>query len=312
MGKKVLILLAALLSAFCLDAQIVDFGLGAGYSLANEALHMKGASTSILMGPNHGFYLEPQVDFNIGKGFSVRTGLQFRKGGSDLFLDLEKLSVNLNQIALDLQDGNRELVEYLREHPEMVNKDLTADKVEEYVNDYEKYTAETLETLKNTDITLNVDRYALTLPIVIRYTTGRLSVHAGVNLNCMVIDKVDFLAHMPGGTVYSGKDAAGYLPYLHYALTRMPPASENAVMGINKFYRLDFAHEFTVGLQAGVDFAVTDWMSLKFNYIHGLSSEIKHPWTDLFTLYERAWQFGLVYHFHFKNKKKNDAPVPDL
>ena len=99
MGKKVLILLAALLSAFCLDAQIVDFGLGAGYSLGNEALHMKGASTSILMGPNHGFYLEPQVDFNIGKGFSVRTGLQFRKGGSDLFLDLEKLSVNLNQIA---------------------------------------------------------------------------------------------------------------------------------------------------------------------------------------------------------------------
>ena len=74
-------------------------------------------------------------------------------------------------------------------------------------------------------------------------------------------------------------------------------------MSAKKFYALDIANEFTVGLQFGMEYAITDWVSLQLSYLHGLRSDIKAPWTDLCTLGDRAFQAGLVYHFHLKKRK---------
>lgn len=302
MKKMFAAALAAFLIPLALHAQVVDFGLAAGYSMNNEALRLKGTTTTTWLGVNHGFYAGPQLDFNLGKGFSIRTGFNLRKGGSDLFLDLEKLAVNFNQIALDVENGNQLLFDYLKENPELDLGGITSQELMDGIDTYHDYVDKAVETLKGCDIKANVDRYSLNFPVLFRYTAHRLSVSAGVNLNVMLWNKVDLAANLPGGMVYSGQDMKKILPYAHLVLTLTPPSEKNPTMTPERFYTLDVANRFTVGLQFGVEYAITDWISLHLSYMHGLSSEITKPWTDVVTLRDRAIQVGAVYHFHFKKK----------
>ena len=286
------------------EAQVVYFGIAGGYSLNNEALRLKGASTVTWLGVNHGFYAGPQLDFNLGKDFSIRTGLYFRKAGSDMRLDLEKLVVNLSQVSTDLEFGNRALFDYLQENPDLEIRDgLKASDLLDGIDTYHEYVEKAVETLKGTDVRAKADRYNLVLPVLLRYTYGRLSFSAGVNLNLMVLNRFKLTANMPAGLVYSGKDLEPFLPYAHLVISGVPPTTENPKMSPDGFYKLDIAHEFTVGLQVGIDYAISDWISLQASYQHGLRSDIKAPWTDLCTLGDRAFQIGAVYHFHFKKKR---------
>ena len=299
-----LTVLAVLLARPFAGAQVVDIGLAAGYSMNNEALRLKGSSTTTWLGVNHGFYAGPQFDFNLGKDFSLRTGLYFRQSGSNFFMDLEKIMVNLSQVSKDVEMGSKELFNYLTENPDMeISSGVTAQDILDGMTDYHDYLDKALETMRGTDISARVSRYNLVLPVLFRYTTGRLSVSAGVNLNLMLGCNVKVLANMPKGIVYSDKDLESYFPYAHMLLTEIPPSSENPKMSAKKFYALDIAHEFTVGLQIGIDYYITDWMSLQLSYLHGLRSDVKEPWTDLCTVGDRAFQAGLVYHFKYKKKK---------
>lgn len=299
--KWVLVAVLASLPA-ALRGQVVDFGLAAGYSLNNEALHLKGATTATWLGVNHGFYAGPQVDFNVGKGFSIRTGLNFRKGGTNLFLDLEKLSVNLNQIELDLENGNKLLFDFLKENPDLDINGMTSQQLMDGIDTYHQYAEQAVTTLKGTDIKANINRYSLNMPVLLRYTSGRLSVNAGVNLSVMIFNKIDMTANLPGGIVYSDRDLEKFLPYAHLVVTGAPPTSENPRMSVERFYSLDMTRRFTVGLQFGLDYSITEWVSLHLAYQYGLLSELVHPWTDLCTLHDRSFQAGLVYHFRFKKK----------
>lgn len=294
----VAVMLGALLLPQRAQGQVVDIGLSGGYSMNNETLRLKGSSTGTWLGVNHGFYAGGQFDFNLGKGLSVRTGVLFRKGGSDLYLDLEKIAVNLHQISDDLQGGNNQLADYLKTHPEVIDENLDPEEVEQYINDFEGYTDELLTTLKGTDVVAKVDRYSLDFPILLRYTSGRLSVNVGVNLTCLLFNKIDLKANVPGGIVYSGKDMETYLPYMDAVLNSSVPVGDMEPMSLDQFYRKDIAREFTVALQVGIDFAISDRVSLQASYIHGLRSELKDPWNHLFVLQDRSFQVGLVYHFY--------------
>ncbi len=313
MTRKILLfLIATALLPAAATAQVVDFGLAAGYSMNDEALRLKGSSTTTWLGVNHGFYAGPQVDFNLGKNFSLRTGLYFRRAGSHMFLDLEKLAVNFNQIALDVEDGNKLVFDYLKEHPDLDLGGVTSEQVLAGIDTYHEYAERAVTTLKGSDLTMNTDRYGLTLPVLLRYTSGRLSVNAGVHLQLVLFNNIDLTANLPGGVVYSDKDLEKLLPYAHMVLTQTPPTEENPRMKAERFYHLDVSHDFTVGLQVGVDYAVSDRISLQLSYLHGLRSDIRQPWTDLFTLKDRAVQAGVVYHFRFKNKKQKALPDNDL
>ena len=200
--------------------------------------------------------------------------------------------------------GCGKLFNYLSENPDLeISDGVTAQDILNGLDDYHAFLDNALETMRGTDISARVNRYNLVLPVLLRYTSGRFSVSAGVNLNLMLGNRIKALANLPQGLVYSDKDLEPYLPYAHMVLTQIPPTSENATMSAKRFYALDIAHEFTVGLQLGIDYAITDWVSLQVSYLHGLRSDVKAPWTDLFTVGDRAFQAGLVYHFKYKKKQ---------
>ena len=302
--RKILLaaLMGVLLAAQGLRAQVVDIGLSGGYSLSNEAVRLKGATAVISLGPSHGFYVGPQFDFNLGKGFSIRTGLDFHKGGSKLFVDAEKLVVNLHQVSEDIKFGDRQLIEYFEANPDLEIGSFTAQQVLDGVAEYDSYMDKALALTKGTDLTLKVDRYSLGMPILLRYTSGRFSVSAGVHLNVMLFPVIDAKANLPGGIVYSDKDLEKILPYVHLALAQAAPTSEDPRMRVERFYRSDVAHAFSVALQCGLDYNISDWIALQINYQYGVSSNIKHPWTNLMTIGDRFLQAGLVYYFPLKKK----------
>ena len=299
----ILVLLSALVIPRMAEAQVVDISVGAGYSLNNEALRAKGAWSVTWLGFEHGFYVGPQFDFNLGKGFSIRTGLDFRRGGSHLFMDFEKLSVNFNQFSLDVENGSKMLFDYQKENPELDLGGITAEQVTQGMEVYNDLKDDVLEALKGCDLTLNLDRYSLGMPVLLRYTSGKFSVSAGANLRVMLFSKIKMQANLPNGTVYSDKDLSKLLPYAHCVLAEKLPEGENPTMTPELFYRKDVAQYFTVGLQAGIDYAVTDWISLHLNFLYGLRPDIKAPWTDALVLQDRAIQAGVSYHFHYKTKK---------
>ncbi len=301
--KMILALLAALLLPRVAGAQIVDISLGAGYSLNNEALRFKGGSPVTWTGYQHGFYVGPRFDFNLGKGFSIRTGLDFRRGGSHLFLDLEKISVNVNQFSVDVEDGTAVLLEYLQERPDLDLGGITAKDLTQGIGFYDELRTNIVDNLKGCDFTFNIDRYSLGMPVLLRYKAGNFSVNAGVNLRVMLFSKLKMQANLPGGTTYSDKDVAKLLPYAHCILTSEVPEGENPTMDPEVFYRKDVAQYFTVALQAGLEYAVTPWISLQLNFLYGLRPDIKAPWTDALVLQDRAIQAGVAYHFQYKKKK---------
>ena len=279
------------------SGQVVTAGIGAGYSLNNEVLRSRGSSTATLLGYGHGFYAGPQVDFALKNGFSIRTGIHFRKGGSVANLDVEKLAVNFAQLSEDL-GGLEDVKSFLESHPELEIGGFTSAQALDFINRIDEGAESGVGQLKGTDLRSAVDRYGLNFPLLLRYTYGPLGVYAGVNLNVLLFNQISMKANLPGGLVYSDKDLESILPYAHAALGGGLPTIPGAKMSPEKFYREDIARPVSMDVQFGLEYAFSDWVSLQAGCVLGATSLIKAPMTDVFLLRDLSFQVGLVYHFH--------------
>lgn len=182
----------AVLSVTIANAQ-PRYGITAGYSLNNEVLKARNASPEISGGINHGFYVGGQFEYRFGELFSLQTGLQFRRYGTTIRGDVNKVLDNINSTVKGLHAFSPEVV---IERKGWDPEHLTDEQKEELDDPLR------LGRVPLKNVRASYSLYAIYLPLTAKLGVGnKVSLLAGVNFNYTVIADIKFSARMKDGTV---------------------------------------------------------------------------------------------------------------
>lgn len=300
--------IATVLSA---SAQI-KIGAGAGYSLDNQYLYLKGSSFSSGSGYAHGFYAGADVKFPIGSNFSLVAGLKFQKLGSDFNADGVKVVTGINESSRSIAHlyDSKHLADngYSDADISAIQKDgymefKYGDESKVDVNNLQPWMLYPI--LKNGTLKGNLSLWNLSLPISACYSFGPLTILAGIDVGVNVYMDMECkvsaaLSSLSLNVFDISNEATKHQLYTadyHINYKDGDKFDEKGKMEISEFLRKDVLNTVTFGAHAGAEVCFINHIGLRVIYYHDILSNVQSRWNNTLTGASSALQIGLMYYF---------------
>ncbi|MBQ9893740.1 MAG: outer membrane beta-barrel protein [Bacteroidales bacterium] len=300
---------AAIMMAFAVTASAqFHYGLRAGYALNTKSLGVKDVSLSVNPGINHGFYVGPQVEYYILPNLAVSGQILFQKSGGHFNSSPEKVYINAQQMMKDLDEmQDKYSGEVDHAFKPLSTKGLIGPEDEEGPGGI----GEILQTIVSVNNAKgDISQYDMSVPLSIKFTSGKLGVIAGVNLNYTIFSNISFSATMNamgGGETYSSKDiiddidfkkgiAETYMDLYGPDSVKKTDEDGDPTMSLNEFYTKAIAQRFTVGAHVGLEYMFTKNFGIQAIYSRSLMNNVRKPWNDMIKASGQIIQIGMVFN----------------
>ena len=303
---------AAIMMAFAVTASAqFHYGLRAGYALNTKTFGVKDVSLSANPGINHGFYVGPQVEYYILPNLAVSGQILFQKSGGHFNGSPEKVYINAQQMMKDLDEmqykySGEHVVENAIVRP-LSTKAIIGPEDEEGPGEIMKI-LQTIVSVNNAKG--DISQYDMSVPLSIKFTSGKLGVIAGVNLNYTIFSNISFSATMNamgGGETYSSKDivddvdfrkdiADAYMDLYGPDSVKKTDEDGDPTMSLNEFYTKAIAQRFTVGAHVGLEYMFTKNFGIQAIYSRSLMNNVRKPWNDMIKASGQIIQIGMVFN----------------